>query len=136
MWLDSSLTWSPHNAPLGLLSDTKVLAKEKRKPSPNPKYWNRGVLTITYLSSIWRNYFPQIAELNWQIFQDKKEDFFETQKHTHTHTCTHTHSHTQVRFFCRLRSALPTVHVWIWFLPGFVMFVVLCTPSTGILFLI
>ena len=91
--MGSSLKWSPHNAPLGVLSDTKVLAKEKRKPSPNPKYWNRDVLKITYLSSIWRNYFPQIAELNWQIFQDKKEDFFDTQKYTHTHAHTRIHTH-------------------------------------------
>ena len=49
-----------------------------------------------------------------------------THKHTyaHTNTHTHTHTHTHFRFFSRLWGAPSTVHVWISFPPGFVMFIV------------
>ena len=35
-----------------------------------------------------RNLFPEIAELKWQVFQDKKVDSFDT----HTHARMHIHN--------------------------------------------
>ena len=107
--------------------DTKILVGERKgysqaQNSETGVYWQQN-----YLASIIKILFPEIAKLEWRIFQDKKEDSFEA------HTCTHAHS--QFRVFCQLWDATSTVHVWIWFAPRFVMFfVTLCTLSTSIIF--
>ena len=52
---------------------------------PNPKYWKRGALTIDVSCLYFKKYiFPEIAELEWQRFQDKKEDSFVKNARMHT----------------------------------------------------
>ena len=121
---------------------------ERREPSQAQNteagvYWQQ-----TYLASSSKPIFTEIAELECQIFQDKRENSFDqayyraklshilasTHTHTHTHIHTHPHTHmpahaythacTQFRVFCRLCGAPSAVHVWNWFPPGFVVFVV------------
>ena len=64
--------------------------REGTFPSPNTKtgvYWQ---------SCLWKNVFPEIAELELKIFQDKKEDSFDA----------HTHVRTYITWvFCRLLGA-------------------------------
>ena len=102
MWLGSSLTFSPSMFLLKFPRHQNF-GSEKEGVFPSLKYWNISNRPILPLFQ--ENLFSEIAELEWQIFQDKKEDSFDTHARTHTrthaHTHTHTHTHTQFKIFCR-----------------------------------
>ena len=66
--------------------DTKILVGEK-SGIPRLKILKRVYWQYTYLLSIIKSLFPEIAELEWQIVQDKKENSFNA--HTRTHARTH-----------------------------------------------
>ena len=42
-------------------------------------------MSLTY-ASISKNLFPEVADMKWQIFQDKKVDSLDTHTRTHTRT--------------------------------------------------
>ena len=52
---------------------------------PSLEHWNRDVLRLGLSCFTTRNLFPKLAELEWQIFQNKEGDSFYTQTRTNTH---------------------------------------------------
>ena len=59
---------------------------KRRRPSQAQNAQTGVYWQYTYLASTSKNLFPEVAELKLPIFQDKKDDSFET------HTCTHKHN--------------------------------------------
>ena len=112
----------------------KILAGEGSGSSQTENTETRFYWQWTYLASISKNLCSEITEVEWQIFQGKKKELFDTHTHLHTlHTRTlhyttphHTTSHTQFRLFCQFLWGAPsTGHVWIWFPPGLLCYALL-----------
>ena len=80
MWFDNSPSYFSRGS-----QDTKILVGERKgysqaQNSETGVYWQQN-----YLASIIKILFPEIAKLEWQIFQDKKEDWG-TRMHARTYT--------------------------------------------------
>ena len=61
--------------------DTKILVRERKVPSQAQE---QGCINKRFILPLFqRKIFPEIAELEWQIFQAKKEDSFDTHARTH-----------------------------------------------------
>ena len=92
-----------------------------------------------YYFIIFRHSWTGITNISrkerWILCHTHTYTRLDTHTHTYTHTHTHTHTHAHTHFSI-LWSAPSTVHIWISFPSGFVMFVMLCTISTSIIIII
>ena len=95
--MGSSLIFSPIYIPLDS-EDAKILIGKRRGSSQAQNTQTGMYRRCTYLASTSKNLFPEVAELKLPIFQDKKEDCFDTD----------THAQTQFRFFSQLWGATST----------------------------
>ena len=83
----------PLHIPLGIPKTPKCWFTKVKVAFPIPKYWNSGVLAVGLSCFYFGNLFSAMTELEWQIFQDKKEVSFDTNTYTQTYTRTRAHTH-------------------------------------------
>ena len=140
MWLGSSLTFSPYIFLLGFPKHQNV-GRGVKVAFASPKYWNRGVLAVGLSCFYFGNLFSAMTELEWQIFQDKKEVSFDTNTYTQTYTRTRAHTHNlDFSVSYGAHHLLSTASLFefdskkILCLLCYVVLVLLCTLSTTVIF--